>query len=160
MIITGKPQLVRLLAGNKILSYIICSLFCLSCCPPNHENSIMQGGFYDSITKKYVYTVVDQMPEYIGGESEFLMDFVNSFKYRASDKQQIQTYLKVQFVVDVNGRLTGARIYDKGLSNLSEFEVAGLKTLGRLGKWKSGKRMGQNVNVLLTKRINVDLNRK
>lgn len=85
---------------------------------------------YDSLSQKEVYTFVEKMPFYKGGEAAFISDFSRRFRPVYSDTEPKQTILKVQYVIDKEGHLIGARIYNKKEGDkLSAFEENGLKAL-------------------------------
>lgn len=99
------------------------------------------------------------MPVYKNGEKDFLDDFIKSFHYDFHPNEDIQTMLRLQFVIDVKGNLIGARIYGKKDESLTNFEKEGLKALILLQDWYPGRHNNKNVNVMLTKIINVDYNK-
>lgn len=138
---------------------IIFSAFSCSSIKSQQENKHVQ---YDDLSRKYVYIVVEKMPVYKNGEKDFLDDFIKSFHYDYSQhlNENIQTMLRLQFVIDTKGHLIGARIYDKKPETLTNFEKAGLKTIVMLQSWEAGKHNGKNVNVILTRIINVDYNNR
>lgn len=107
-----------------------------------------------------MYSFVQQMPNYKGGDIALMNDFIKSFNYDFQPNENYQTKLKFQFIVDTRGNLIGARIYGKKAESLTNFEKAGLKTLVMLKDWKPGKHNNKNVNAILTKIINVDYNNK
>ena len=150
---------VRRLVINKynLLIIIIFSAFSCSSIKNQQENKFVQ---YDDLSKKYVYTFVEQMPNYKGGNIALMADFGKYFHYKFQTNEDIQTKLRVQFVIDTKGRLIGARIYDKKPETLTNFEKAGLKALVLLQSWETGKHNGKNVNVILTRIINVDYNNR
>lgn len=113
---------------------------------------------YDILTQQNVYIFVEKMPEYSGGEMNFLTDFVNNFQYTFSENENIQTTLQVQFVIDTEGNLIGARIHNKGTKEITAFEEAGLKALNQLQNWQAGEHNSQLVSVLITKTIHLHLN--
>ena len=110
---------------------------------------------YDKITRKNVYIVVEEMPQYKGGEGVFLKELANNVQYVYSENDNLQTRVQVQFVIDKKGQLIGARIYGKESDALSELEKAVLKALCQTKDWQAGRQNGKPVNVLLTKAINI-----
>jgi len=130
-------------------------MFCFCSCHSikgQQENNIIK---YDSLTQQNVYTFVEKMPEYKGGEVNFINDFSKYFQYDFSKNEDevIQTRLQVQFVIDIKGHLIGARIYNKNAKEITNFEKAGLKALNLMQDWQSGKHKGKSVNVLITRTI-------
>ena len=145
--------------GREFLSKI--SMFCLlfaiisgvySCKSLEHKQEYTQ---FDEITRKNVYIVVEEMPQYKGGEGVFLKELANNVQYVYSENDNLQTRVQVQFVIDKKGQLIGARIYGKESDALSELEKAVLKTLCQTKDWQAGRQNGKPVNVLLTKAINI-----
>lgn len=108
------------------------------------------------MTNEYAYTTVEQMPSYKGSNSAFMNDFISLFNYAPEQNENIQTTLRVQFVINTKGQLIGARIYNKGLNMLTNFEKAGLKALGQMQDWTPGIHNNKKVNVLLTIPIHID----
>ena len=147
--------LVHRLVTNKCNLLIIIMLSVFSCCTikSHPENNLIQ---YDNLTKKYVYIFVEKMPNYKGGDNAFMTDFSRFFHYDFKLNNDIQTKLRVQFVIDKRGRLIGARIYNKKADELTSFEKEGLKALESLQSWEAGKYKNENVAVILTRTINID----
>jgi hypothetical protein len=133
-------------------------MFCFCSCTSvkgQRENNSVQ---YDSLTQQDVYVFVEKMPNYKGGEIAFMTDFIKNFQYDFSkdNEEPIQTKLQVQFVIDTQGHLIGARIYNKKAEDLTNFEKAGLKALNLMHEWQSGENNGKFVNVLMTRMIHID----
>lgn len=137
-----------------LLMVIMFSAFSCSSLKNVQDNELMQ---YDSLTRKMVYTFVEKMPQYKGGNIAFIDEFGRKFHYEFEKHEDIQTRLRVQFVIDKKGALIGARIYNKKYEELTNFEKEGLKTITSIQNWESGKRKKENVNVMLTMVIDVDL---
>ena len=145
--------------GREFLSKI--SMFCLlfaiisgvySCKSLEHKQEYTQ---FDEITRKNVYIVVEEMPQYKGGEGVFRKELANNVQYVYSENDNLQTRVQVQFVIDKKGQLIGARIYGKESDAISDFEKAVLKALCQTNDWQAGRQNGKPVNVLLTKAINI-----
>lgn len=131
-------------------------IFCLYSC---HSVKNLQGKLqYDSVTQKNVYIFVEKMPCYNGGDVAFMNDFSQKLRYTYSENEKIKTKLQVQFVIDVKGRLIGARIYNKPINELTTFEKAVLKALNLMQNWQGGRHNNKSVNVLITKTIHIDPN--
>lgn len=137
-----------------LLMVIMFSAFSCGSLKNVQDNEFMQ---YDSLTRKMVYTFVEKMPQYKGGNIAFIDEFGRKFHYEFEKHEDIQTRLRVQFVIDKKGALIGARIYNKKYEELTNFEKEGLKTITSIQNWESGKRKKENVNVMLTMVIDVDL---
>jgi hypothetical protein len=139
----------------KISLFILILLFNISCYSLSHVQNDTQ---YDSITRRNVYSFVQEMPIYKNGTNDFLKDFAKAFHYNGTETQ---TLVKIQFVIDKKGRLTGARIYGKPKDDMvSPFEKAVLSAVSLLQNWTPGRHMKKNVNVIITQTIHIDYTNK
>jgi len=94
------------------------------------------GSKWDALLKIKVYTQVDRMPEYPGGQNAFNVFFLKN--YHLSKEEDFQATLKLEFVIDSKGRLIGERILNKDISNISVAEKEALRVLRKMPKWKAG----------------------
>lgn len=136
-----------------LLMVIMFSAFSCSSLKNVQDNELMQ---YDSLTRKMVYTFVEKMPQYKGGNIAFIDEFGRKFQYEFEKHEDIQTKLRIQFVIDKKGLLISARIYNKKFEELTNFEKEALKTIYSLQNWESGKHNNKNVDVILTMVIDGD----
>ena len=145
---------------------LIFTMFCLFSChsvkeqQENKKKEQQENPKYDGLTQRNVYIFVEKMPEYNGGDVAFLADFEKYFYYDCSQHlgECIQTKLQFQFVIDTEGHLIGARIYNKTIDELTAFEKAGLKALNLMQNWQAGEHNGMSTNVLMRETIHIDLN--
>lgn len=140
---------------NKFSLFIVIMFSIFSCTPLKNVQSsnLVQ---YDTLTNRNVYTFVENMPQYKGGTRAFMNEFGKRFHYEFKEHEDIQSKLRVQFVINRKGALIGARIIDKKNAELSNFEKEGLKTIMAMQNWKPGKQHNENVDVILTMIIDVD----
>ena len=140
---------------NKFSLFIVIMVSIFSCTPLKNVQSsnLVQ---YDTLTNRNVYTFVENMPQYKGGTRAFMNEFGKRFHYEFKEHEDIQSKLRVQFVIDRKGALIGARIIDKKNAELSNFEKEGLKTIMAMPNWEPGKQHNENVDVILTMIIDVD----
>lgn len=132
---------------------IILSIFSCSPLKKAQDSNLIQ---YDSLTRRKVYTFVEEMPHYKGGNRAFINDFCQNFHFKFREHEDIQTKLQVQFVINKKGHLIGARIYKKE-EELTRFEKEGLEILKSMQNWQSGKHKNKKVDVIVTMLINVGL---
>ncbi|MEI6274966.1 MAG: TonB family protein [Prolixibacteraceae bacterium] len=95
-----------------------------------------------------VFTVVEEMPEFPGGEKA-LRDFIGStvrYPYYAV-KENIQGKVFVTFVVKSDGTVGNAKVV-RGVHPLLDEEA--LRVVNLLPTWKPGKQGGKEVNVAYT----------
>ena len=145
---------LQLVINNRNLLLGVVFSFMVSCYSTKEQKNLLLQ--YDNYSEKYVYTFVEEMPSYIGGDNAFLSDFSKCFQYSFSDSENMQTKFRFQFVINKKGHLVGARIYGKKAEELTNFDKKGLETLMSLQNWQAGKHNGKFVNVVLTKTIQVD----
>ncbi|HPF52000.1 MAG TPA: M56 family metallopeptidase [Draconibacterium sp.] len=99
-----------------------------------------------------VFFIVEEMPEFPGGDLALRKYIANSIKYPeiAQDKG-IQGKVYVTFVVSKDGTVANARIA-RGVDPSLDKEA--LRVVSSLPQWKPGKQRGENVNVSYTVPIN------
>lgn len=98
--------------------------------------------------KSKVYEVIEQMPEFPGGERA-LMDFIGSnLKYPLeAQKSGIQGTVLIRFVISKTGKVTKVEVLRSVFSALDDEAVRVVKLLP---DWIPGEQKGQKVNVYFT----------
>lgn len=105
--------------------------------------------------KAEVFFVVEDMPEFPGGENALRQFIANSVEYPdVAVKKGIQGKVYVTFVVSKDGSVANATIA-RGVDPALDTEA--LRVVNSLPKWKPGKQRGQAVNVSYTVPINFKL---
>jgi|CXWJ01.1.fsa_nt_gi TonB family protein len=99
-----------------------------------------------SIDGEKIFTVVEKMPVFPGGEVGLLQFLQQNIKYPVTERDNgISGIVYASFVVDSSGKVRDARILrgkSKGLDDES------LRVIGLMPYWKPGSQNGINVNVL------------
>jgi protein TonB len=109
-------------------------------------------------SKDGVYTEVEVMPEYPGGENALMNDLTGSIKYpEEARKNGIQGKVFVSFVVDEQGKVTNAKI-ERGVE--TSLDQESLRVVNGLKTWKPGMEKGKAVKVAYTIPINYTLDGK
>ena len=99
-----------------------------------------------------VFFIVEQMPEFPGGETALREYIAKNVKYpRNAQEIGIQGKVYVTFIVDKNGNVTNATI---ARSVDTALDKEALRVINSLPKWTPGKQRGQAVNVSFTVPIN------
>lgn len=99
-----------------------------------------------------VFFIVEDMPEFPGGELALRQYIANAIKYPViAQENGIQGKVYVTFVVDKDGGISDARIA-RGVDPSLDKEA--LRVVNQLPKWKPGKQRGQPVRVSYTVPIN------
>ena len=107
---------------------------------------------------KPVFLVVEEMPEYSGGEDAFRKDLATTVKYPEDAKKEgISGKVYVTFVVNEEGKVEDAKIA-RGVHPSLDKEA--LRAVNQLKTWKPGKQRGQTVKVSFTAPINFSLDGK
>lgn len=102
-----------------------------------------------------VFTVVEEMPQFIGGDSELFKYLANSVRYPVAAQQKgIEGRVICQFVVDRDGKVTDPAIV-RGVS--PELNAEALRVVQNMPVWKPGLQKGQAVRVKYTLPINFRL---
>lgn len=102
-----------------------------------------------------IFFIVEEMPEFPGGEPELRKFIANHIEYPAEAQENgIQGRVYVTFVVDKNGEVANAKIA-RGVDPALDKEA--LRVVNSLPKWIPGKQRGQTVNVSYTVPINFAL---
>lgn len=106
-------------------------------------------------TNEDVFIMVEEMPEYPGGEEALRKFIADKVKYPvAAADSSIQGKVFVAFVVEKDGSIGRARIA-RGVDPSLDKEA--LRVVNSLPKWIPGKQRGQNVAVSFTIPINFQL---
>lgn len=106
-------------------------------------------------TNEEIFFVVEEMPEYPGGETALRQFMATAVKYPDDAvKKGIQGKVYVTFVVSKDGTVADAKIA-RGVDPSLDTEA--LRVVNNLPKWKPGTQKGQAVNVSYTVPINFKL---
>ena len=96
-----------------------------------------------------VFEVVEEMPEFPGGEMSALMSYLkDNMRYPASAKEKgTQGRVTVQFVVDKDGSIKEPKLLR---SVDKDMDAEALRLISNMPKWKPGRQKGQPVAVKYT----------
>ena len=99
-----------------------------------------------------VFFIVEDMPEFPGGELALRKFIANAVKYPViAQENGIQGKVYINFVVDKDGSVTNARVA-RGVD--SSLDKEAIRVVNSLPKWKPGKQRGKAVRVSYTVPIN------
>ena len=103
-----------------------------------------------------VWTVVEEMPSYPGGEDSLFR--LISLVRLSGAQEELQSRIRISFVIDSTGSVLNLCIrktyYDYKLTNL---ETAALQTLSNMKKWNPGIQDGKKVAVRFEMPINIHM---
>ena len=95
-----------------------------------------------------VYTVIEKMPQYPGGEKELMRYLARNLKYPIeAQKKGIQGKLIVQFVVTKSGKVENAKVL-RGVD--PSIDQEGIRLVNLLPDWIPGEQNGKKVSVYYT----------
>ena len=120
--------------------------------PQTLEEAAAQGdiaiGAIDYDKPEKPFDVVEQMPEFPGGQ-EALMQFLRQeVKYpKEAFKDGVQGRVVVQFVVEKDGSISEVEVVKKVNEHL---DAEAIRVVNAMPKWKPGKQKGENVRVKYT----------
>ncbi len=99
-----------------------------------------------------VFFIVEEMPEFPGGDAELRKYIANSVKYPViAQENGIQGRVYVQFVVGTDGGVTQVKVARGVDPNLDKEAI---RVVQSMPKWKAGKQRGKAVKVSYTVPIN------
>ena len=94
------------------------------------------------------FDVVEQMPEFPGGQEAMMKFLSESVKYpKEASKDGIQGRVVVQFVVEKDGSISEVEVVKKVNEHL---DAEAVRVVNAMPKWKPGKQKGEAVRVKYT----------
>ena len=95
-----------------------------------------------------VFDVVEQMPEYPGGQAALFEYLSKNIKYPAdAEKKKVEGKVFVTFVVDTDGKITDVSLLRKVFPSL---DAEAVRVISAMPNWIPGKQKGQVVRVKYT----------
>lgn len=103
-----------------------------------------------------IFTIVENMPEFIGGEKARLKYLHDNLKYPLPDKSSgVEGTVYMKFLVNNKGEIKDIEIL-RGVSETIDKEA--IRVVKGMPNWKPGKQRGREVNVSYNFRIKFQLN--
>jgi protein TonB len=94
-----------------------------------------------------IFTIVEQMPSFPGGEEELFKYLSKNINYPAMEKDNgISGTAYVTFVVDKDGKIKDAKIA-RGVRGGPGCDKEALRVVEKMPDWKAGKQNGRQVSV-------------
>ncbi len=116
------------------------------------DSAILNFYFSDETPDDPVFFIVEEMPEFPGGEAALRKNIANNIRYPIEAmKDSIQGKVYVTFIVSKDGSVKGSRIA-RGVHPLLDEEA--LRVVEGLPQWVPGRQRGEAVNVSYTVPIN------
>lgn len=99
-------------------------------------------------TKEPVFSYVEQMPEFPGGDNELNEFLIKNLRYpeqAMKEKREAKAYFR--FVVNEDGSISNI----ESMRPIGfEFEKEGIRVIKMMPKWKPGKQNGRAIKVFFT----------
>ncbi|WP_291855551.1 M56 family metallopeptidase [Marinilabilia sp.] len=127
-------------------------------CNQTEENAVVaeSGEVLKSGSGTEVYDMVEEMPEFPGGDKELVKFLVNNTNYPDKAVQnQLEGRAFVKFIINVNGKVTNPEIVRSSGHSILDEEA--IRVVSSLPDWTPGKLKGEVVNVNFTVPINFQL---
>ncbi len=106
----------------------------------------------ETIKETAIFTIVEQMPVFKGGESSMMSFISKNVKYPAvAREKELQGKVFVSFVVNETGAISDAKVL-RGVA--PELDAAAISVISKMPDWTPGKQNGRNVSVQYNLLIN------
>lgn len=106
-----------------------------------------------NVTNEEVFTVVEEMPDFIGGPVEKTMFIQKNLQYPQSAKNAgITGTCYVKFIVTSNGMLKDFQLL-RGISGCKECGDEAIRVMKSMPNWKPGKQNGKPVSVYMNQPV-------
>jgi TonB family protein len=123
---------------------------------PTENNPGTQTPTVDDKGENGVFTVVEDMPEYVGGNDAMNRFIAGNIKYPQQAKEKgVQGTVYISFVIDETGAVGNAKVL-RGIGSGCDEEA--LRVVKMMPKWKPGKQSGKNVKVQFNLPVKFALN--
>lgn len=111
-------------------------------------------GYYDKELHLFVYTEVDEMPEFPGGIAKFYK-FIFNVPLKGTDKEPLQSTVFPTFVIDASGHVKNVGIYQKLPKDYTQLDRNMIKLLKACPNWEPAQ--CNNKKVAMSYRTRVTL---
>lgn len=109
----------------------------------------------EEVVEQEIFQIVEEMPEYPGGERKLLEYVGKSVKYpQIARESGIQGRVFVNFVVEPDGSVSNVKVL-RGIGGGCDEEA--MRVIKAMPKWKPGKQRGKAVRVSYTLPVNFKL---
>jgi TonB family protein len=123
--------------------------------PQDKSKHEQQVKFVDPKTGKSVYTVVEKMPSFPGGDEARIKFLIENIKYpEAAMKNNVQGKVYVTFIIRADGSVTDVKVL-RGVGGGCDEEA--MRVIKLMPKWNPGMEKGKPVDVVFNLPINFTL---
>ncbi|WP_131539656.1 energy transducer TonB [Pedobacter nototheniae] len=125
---------------------LLLSLICLK--TPKIDFKVQQDSctkHYDETIHSFVYSYVDQMPEFPGGPSKFYSYLFKNLKFSPDTTKSWQSRVPTTFFIDTLGNIINISIDNKVPKDYTSLDLGFIEVLKKCPKWKPAKCNGKKV---------------
>jgi TonB family protein len=109
------------------------------------NNSVLNVNKKDIVNKPAVFEIVENMPEFPGGEGALKKYLVDNIEYpQAAREAGVQGRVFINFIVEKDGEITDVRVL-RGIGSGCDKEA--VRVIKNMPKWKPGMNKGEMVRV-------------
>ena len=109
----------------------------------------------EEVVEQEIFQIVEEMPEYPGGDKKLLEYVAKSVKYpQIARESGIQGRVFVNFVIEPDGSVSNVKVL-RGIGGGCDEEA--VRVIKSMAKWKPGKQRGKAVRVTYTLPVNFKL---
>lgn len=109
----------------------------------------------EEVVEQEIFQIVEEMPEYPGGDKKLLEYVAKSVKYpQIARESGIQGRVFVNFVIEPDGSVSNVKVL-RGIGGGCDEEA--MRVIKSMPKWKPGKQRGKAVRVTYTLPVNFKL---
>ena len=114
--------------------------------PPFEKNNKSEEDFVPQDTGQTIYTIVEQMPKFPGGEEELRKIIETTLAYpKSTKKNKVEGKTIVGFVIDEKGEVLDIEI--KRSSGYQVLDEEAKRIISSMPKWEPGRQQGKAVSV-------------
>lgn len=125
---------------------------------PDPIDEIMGEVILMPVDSTDVYTIVEHMPQFKGGDEAMFQFISKNLEYPSwEEKEHIEGIVYVRFIIDTEGNCIEPQIL-KTVNGSKNFNTAVLELITKMPKWKPGMQRGRAVQVQYNLPIRFTLN--
>jgi periplasmic protein TonB len=126
-------------------TFLLLQFLELACIKSRINQNEKCPSFFNNLSKKHIYTYVDTMPEYVGGNIAFINFIGKNLTFQ--NQNNFQASFQIEFIIESQGKLTMAKINNKNEGKQTAIEKAIIDIIKNSPNWKPGRCNGKNVTV-------------
>lgn len=132
---------------KNIITIIISSLAISCLAQDTNKTDSRKGPVYMQSEEEEVFTIVEKMPQFPGGQENMYTFLKNNLQYPADAKQKnLEGTVYITFVIDKDGSLENIKVL-RGVKNAPSLDEEAARVIGKMPKWIPGTQNDKPVRV-------------